>query len=408
MKDDITKFMQAHDIDLIFISGTRASNAVIRYLVPNIHMFHTFLVLRKQDRPVLLYNDMERDEAAKTGFELLNYNELHKYGYDQQSTGIDQRVNFLESLFRALQVQGRVMFHIIDNVSIYYEVLQRLQAECPKISILLKNVGLVFGDARQTKDEQEIAAIRAAGQKTCQIFEYMEKVFASFLDRNGTVVDQSGEPVTIGQIKQRIDIEAARRGLIVDMDTIFTQGRDAGIPHSIGEPDQILQTGKSIVFDFFPSDRSSGYSFDMTRSYCFGDAPEHLQKSYQAIAQAIAMVQKQLKVGLPISTFHNNVCDHFEQMGYPTVKSERWTQKGYTHSLGHGIGVEIHENPSLSSGNSDPLQPGMVFTVEPGLYFPDDEWGLRLEDIFVVNHDETVENLTTHPKNFVIPLAQFS
>ena len=99
-------------------------------------------------------------------------------------------------------------------------------------------------------------------------------------------------------------------------------------------------------------------------------------------------------------------CDHFESLGYPTLRTDTRTEKGYVHSLGHGLGLELHERPRVSHITREPdiLQPGFVFTVEPGLYFPKDEIGVRIEDVVVVWENGTIENLTTIPTDILVPL----
>ena len=80
---------------------------------------------------------------------------------------------------------------------------------------------------------------------------------------------------------------------------------------------------------------------------------------------------------------------------------------GFTHGLGHGIGVEVHENPSISQYSKKILKPGMVFTIEPGLYYPDQGWGLRLEDVMAVHGDARIQNLTQHHKKFILQLKKW-
>jgi Xaa-Pro aminopeptidase len=81
--------------------------------------------------------------------------------------------------------------------------------------------------------------------------------------------------------------------------------------------------------------------------------------------------------------------------------------EGYVHSLGHGFGLNVHERPAVSmfSKTEEPLAPGHVFTVEPGLYYPDREIGVRLEDDIVIKEDGTIVNLTTFPKDILVPLS---
>jgi Xaa-Pro aminopeptidase len=96
----------------------------------------------------------------------------------------------------------------------------------------------------------------------------------------------------------------------------------------------------------------------------------------------------------------------FEAKGHPTIKSNPQTQDGYVHGLGHGLGLHIHEYPrfSLIASESDRLVPGVVITVEPGLYYPDRNMGVRLEDTIWVRPDGHMEILAEYPLDLVLPI----
>ena len=97
-------------------------------------------------------------------------------------------------------------------------------------------------------------------------------------------------------------------------------------------------------------------------------------------------------------------CERFEAKGHPTVKSDPKTQKGYVHTLGHGLGLAVHESPFFPDleANPDRLLPGAVFTVEPGLYYPERGLGVRIEDTLWMRPDGTVETLAEFPKDLVL------
>jgi Xaa-Pro aminopeptidase len=99
-------------------------------------------------------------------------------------------------------------------------------------------------------------------------------------------------------------------------------------------------------------------------------------------------------------------CELFEAMGHPTLKSNPQTETGYIHSLGHGVGLNIHERPwfSMRATDSDVLAPGSIFTVEPGLYYPDRGLGVRLENTVWVRPDGQMEVLAEYPMDLVLPV----
>ena len=99
------------------------------------------------------------------------------------------------------------------------------------------------------------------------------------------------------------------------------------------------------------------------------------------------------------------VLDYFEGAGHATIRSEPGAMEGYVHTLGHGVGIDIHEGPSISHMRRDDLcQMGNILTIEPGLYYPERGFGVRVEDLFVINDKGELESLTPFRKDLVIPL----
>ena len=143
------------------------------------------------------------------------------------------------------------------------------------------------------------------------------------------------------------------------------------------------------MLDIFPSDRESGYFFDLTRTFCIGPIPPELQQIHAHVLAAFRLAEQEMRAGTRASAYQALVCDFFELRGHPTIRSQPATTDGYVHSLGHGVGLDIHEKPNftLSSMNADMIEVGDVVTIEPGLYYPDREIGVRIEDTFVVESD---------------------
>jgi len=147
------------------------------------------------------------------------------------------------------------------------------------------------------------------------------------------------------------------------------------------------------VIDIFPEDELSGYFADMTRTVVRGEPSDEVAGMFEAVRDAKALAIDRIRAGVPGAEIHQAVVDHFAERGYPTDTS------GFTHNLGHGVGLEVHELPSLGPGGGL-LEPGNVVTIEPGLYLPG-VGGVRLEDIGVVT-GEGFENLTRFPEELVL------
>ena len=154
-----------------------------------------------------------------------------------------------------------------------------------------------------------------------------------------------------------------------------------------------------ILLDIFPRPIGGGYHFDMTRTWCVGRPPQRLRQVYQDVYDCYRTVVDALRPGISCRELQKTACAFFEARGHPTIGSDPTTQVGYVHSLGHGIGLEVHEYPRLAdfAGNTDVLEPGVVFTIEPGLYYPDEGIGVRLEDTWVLDDRERFINLCDVP-----------
>jgi Xaa-Pro aminopeptidase len=107
-----------------------------------------------------------------------------------------------------------------------------------------------------------------------------------------------------------------------------------------------------------------------------------------------------------INAYQERTCDLFEAMGHSTPRKDPQTTNGYVHSLSHGVGLNIHEKPfcGRAKDGSQVLRPGSVFTVEPGLYYPEKGMGVRLEDTYFVNSAGKIEKFVEYPMNLVLPI----
>ncbi len=138
-----------------------------------------------------------------------------------------------------------------------------------------------------------------------------------------------------------------------------------------------------------------------------GYAPDPVQKLYDDVKKVYDTVYGELKLNAPFADYQKRTCELFEAQGHPTIMGTPGIEKGYCHSLGHGIGLQVHEKPwctMINPSPSDILAPNSVFTLEPGLYYPDDGMGVRIEDSLVAKADGTFEILADFPKDLVLPV----
>ena len=188
--------------------------------------------------------------------------------------------------------------------------------------------------------------------------------------------------------------------------TIFAIGRDAGIPHSSGTNDDLIRLGESIVFDIYPCEAGGGYFHDFTRTWCLGYAPAEVQALYDDVLELYETISAAIRPDKYAREYQQMTCKFFEERGHPTMGSNPRAVEGYVHSLGHSLGLNIHEAPMMRdlATNNAKLIPGTVFTIEPGLYYPDRGMGVRIEDTVWMKPDGELETLVDFPKDLVIKI----
>ena len=250
-------------------------------------------------------------------------------------------------------------------------------------------------------DRGTIEEMRA--KKTQREIEYIKKVQAvteSAMDRAITLIRNSkardgvlyleNSPLTSENVRAAIHAALLESGCIPS-DTIVSCGSESGIPHARGSGP--LREDEPIVIDIFPRDEYTGYYSDMSRTVCKGEPSRKIMEMYAAVLEAQTLASHTIRAGVTGADVHQAVVDLFSEKGYPTGKT------GFVHNLGHGVGLDVHERPSVGPGGGE-LSVGNVITNEPGLYFPD-LGGIRLEDIGAVTR--TGFDCFTHfPKELIL------
>ncbi|GIV81542.1 MAG: hypothetical protein KatS3mg051_0896 [Anaerolineae bacterium] len=264
----------------------------------------------------------------------------------------------------------------------------------------------IFDRAYETKDPAELTRLRDVARRTSAVACATREWLAGHRAADGIVVGADGQPLRIGDVKRHVRGLLFAEGLIDSEGMIFAQGRDAAVPHSKGADDEPLRLGATIVFDLFPRE-PGGYFHDMTRTWCLGYAPPEVQAVYETVMEAFRRAQAMCAPGVSTSAVQRMVCEFFEAAGHPTVLHSPATTDGYTHSLAHGVGLNVHEAPYFPTFSERyTLQAGNVFTIEPGLYYADRGFGVRIEDTVCLNEAGELETLTAVPYDLVISLEE--
>jgi Xaa-Pro aminopeptidase len=409
MKTELDTILREKGIAGIMVLGNGDHNPAMVYLTGGGHISNAILVKKTGADPLLMVNPMEREEAGRTGLPTITFNEFKFYELLRQAGG---DVVQAESVFYKLILQrvgltqGKVILYGNVEIGPKWDMLLHLQREMPGLELVSDSADPVLGQAMLTKDAAELTRIKKMGITTTAVVQKVADYIRSCKIKDETLYHQDGAPVTIGFIHNQIDLWLAELGAENPEGTIFSIGHDAGVPHSLGQADDVLKMGQTIVFDIYPCEKGGGYFYDFTRTWCIGYAPPEAQALYDQVHRVYDQVVSELKAGQPCAAYQSRVCDLYEAMGHPTLRSHPGTVNGYNHSVGHGVGLQVHEAPWLSANavGENIFKPGMVFTMEPGLYYPDKGMGVRIEDTYYVDDDGGIHRFVDYPYDLVLPV----
>lgn len=229
---------------------------------------------------------------------------------------------------------------------------------------------------RTVKDSTEIEKIRSA-----QIIA--EEAFTHIL---GFI----REGVTERDIQLELDFKMQKLGAEeLSFPTIALTGTSTSMPHGVPSADRKVQKGDFVLMDFGAV--IDGYHSDMTRTVAVGDPTDEMKYVYNVVLEAQEKALAAVHAGITGQQLDAVAREHIAKAGYG---------ENFGHSLGHGVGMEIHEYPGSSPNSTPVFRSGNVVTVEPGIYLPG-KFGVRIED-FVLVTDNGCENLTLAPKNMII------
>jgi len=403
MKSDLDALMKDKNLDAILVLGDAEHNPPMTYLVGGGHVSHAVLIKKRNEEPVLFCNAMERDEAAKSELKIVPL----------RRAPITEFIDAPEELFGPHGIaSGRVGVYGKTDLSEALLLLDLLRTAFPDVVFLGESSAeSIFMRAMETKDENEVARIRRMGEITTEVVAMVADYLTSSEVRDDEVLlKEDGSPLLVGDVKGKISLWLAERGAVNSEGCIFAIGRDAGIPHSMGNPTDELRLGQTIVFDIFPGETGGGYFYDFTRTWCLGYAPPEAQKLFDEVETVYEKVIDNLDLNARFKDYQQLVSEEFNKNGHNTpIHTKGLLTEGYVHSLGHGLGLNVHERPSSrhTDGDDNILKAGVVVTIEPGLYYPEKGMGVRIEDSFWVRPDGRMEILADYPYDFVLPMKKW-
>ena len=414
MKSDLDAIMQASHLDALVVVGHAEYNPPMYFFTGGGHVSHATLIKKRGEEAVLFHGDMERDEAAKSGLKLIPYS---KYDFEELTKKANKdhvlagAMRF-EEMFKDVGVtSGRVGVYGTYDVGSVFGLLIALQKLMPAVEFVGEpRESSIFMKAMETKDEKDVARIRRVGRITTEVVGKVRDFLTNCDVRDDEVLlKEDGTPLTVGDVHSKIRLWVSERGAELPSGFIFAQGRDAGVPHSAGTPTDFMRLGQTIVFDIYPAEAGGGYYYDFTRTWSLGYAKPEAQELYDQVKEIFDKLNDNFDLNAPFRNYQQMTCEYFESKGHKTPLNTKAPQEGYVHSLGHGVGLNIHERPfsGFNAGDDHRLAPGVVITSEPGLYYPEKGMGFRIEDTLWVRPDGKIETLADYPYDFVLPMKKW-
>ncbi|MEO8824538.1 MAG: Xaa-Pro peptidase family protein [Chthoniobacterales bacterium] len=340
-----------------------------------------FLYLQKNGKSWVILSDLEVDRGRKQAEvnTVLSYSDLEKKTPVRAKTKPS-----LAKVYAHFLNQQKV-----SRVEVPHDFPLGLATELKKLGVTCVPTTTLFWPERELKSAAEIKNISQALRITeAGMARGIEVLRAAKIGKN-KALRWGNAALTSEILRAEIDIAMLRKGGM-PANTIVAGGSQACDPHERGSGP--LKANSLIILDLFPRDSRTGYFGDMTRTVVRGrasDAQRHLWETC-LIGQKLAFAC--IKPGADGALVHQGVKDLFTKVGYPTVRKKgRW--QGFFHGTGHGLGLEIHEQPRFGA---TVFKPGQVITVEPGIYIPG-VGGVRHEDVVVVT-DKRHQVLSRFPK----------
>jgi Xaa-Pro aminopeptidase len=376
------------DVTSLLIYGDTERSAALRHEVP-IVIIDPFLWVEHDGRTYLLSNPLEAARMARTlpDAELiqmmdLGFRELLKGGMPRHEAELEVAARAVEKIgVRSASVPPDLPVAVAD----------RLRADGVELTVDHET----FEMRRRAKSPTELEGIRRA-QKAAEAGMAAGAQVIREAERRDGLLTYDGEPLTAEAVRQTIRDACADSGAPAPPDIMVVSHLSGG-GHDPGSGP--LPADRPITIDLWPRDEESGAWADMTRTFVNGEIQPEVETLRDVVRDALESVRAAVKPGVTGRELYDIAAQIVEDAGHPTQRTaapgENLTH-GFYFGLGHGVGLEIHEPPGLGLSGPDPLVPGDVIAIEPGIEGIEGIGGVRYEDLLLVTEDGC-ETLTDFP-----------
>lgn len=367
--------------------GDTERSPALRHEVP-IGIGDPFMLVEDRERTWIMSSALEhaRLAACRPDAELV---EIEQLGLDELVNSVLSYQEIDLELASRVAAQTGVKEAIVDS-DFPLAIAERLRADGITLRIDPDAVSL----RRRSKSARELAGIRRA-QIAAEAAIGAAVSLLRGADVDGDCLSLDGSPLSAERIRESMRDAAWNAGAVLPPEVIVASVWQ-GNGHEPGSGP--LPARLPIVIDVWPQDTVSSCWADMTRTFVVGgEPPAEVRRQEELVRRALADTYAAARPGVTGRELHDHCCDLFEEAGYPTQRtgSDDESDDGFRFSLGHGVGLQVHEPPAVGRMGSEPLVAGDVLAIEPGLW-RDGVGSVRFEDLLLVT-DNGCELLTDFP-----------
>lgn len=351
--------------------GSSTSDVNVLYF-GNFFAHDPFWVIKTQSESIAIVSDLEYSRCVKESkfSTIFTYNKIFSLAekFDNNLFSIDKTCCFIKYISKKFNIN---QFIVPQTFPAY--LYKKLESVI-NISIdsgLLTNI-------RAVKNQCEIAAIKASCDITRKALDLAKSVVDNSEIAKNKVLIYQNEELTSERLRFLIEVECLKSGALAE-NTIVSCASQSADPHCTGTGP--IVSNELIVVDIFPKNLKSGFFGDMTRTIFKGKLSTKKQQIMSCVKDCQLATLEQIRPGVKPSEINNFARDFFEKNGFG-LKRHNQSAEGFIHSIGHGLGLALHEAPSMSASDFV-LEENMVITVEPGLYYKK-IGGARFEDVVKV------------------------
>jgi Xaa-Pro aminopeptidase len=371
----------------VLLYGDTERSAALRHEIP-IAILDALLYAEIDGRAHVMTSNLEAERVAavRPDAQIVNINEL---GFHELlRSGIPREEVFIELISRGAAHIG------VREAAVDFDfplgAAERLRAD----GIALTVADELIGARRRVKSDAELAGIRRAQQAADAGMKAAAELLRAAEPRDGTLY-LDAEPLLAERVRAAMRDACWRRGALLPP-TVMVVSVWQGTGHEPGSGP--LPAGLPIQIDLWPQDEASSCWADMTRTFVVGEPrSEEVSRQERLVRDATEGARQAVRPGVKGSELHAICCDIFEAAGYRTQRTGPGEDpvEGFQFSLGHGVGLRVHEDPGLGMAGQSPLVAGDVLAIEPGLW-DREVGGVRFEDLLIVTEDGC-ETLTNYP-----------